>query len=53
MPPSKWLLGRIVEVFPGLDGVVRVANVRTKNGVLKRSITKLSVLPIMGDSQSE
>lgn len=46
LPPLNWLMGRIVEIHPGNDGLVRVASVRTKNGVLKRPITKLCLLPI-------
>lgn len=53
LPPAKWLLGRVIEVFPGQDDIVRVANIRTKNGISKRSIAKLSVLPISGNGQSE
>ncbi|UYV84003.1 hypothetical protein LAZ67_X000860 [Cordylochernes scorpioides] len=44
-PPMRWRLGRIIEVFPGSDKVVRVALVRTARGVFKRPITKLAPLP--------
>lgn len=43
---SHWPLGRIVETHPGSDGLVRVVTLKTKNGMLKRPITKLSPLPI-------
>ncbi|CAK9833693.1 hypothetical protein ANTRET_LOCUS10340 [Anthophora retusa] len=43
-PPIRWPLGRITEVHPGEDGVIRVATVRTANGTYKRSIKKLSPL---------
>ncbi|GFV19467.1 hypothetical protein TNCV_3663991 [Trichonephila clavipes] len=33
-------MGRILEVFPGSDGLVRVVNVKTSTGILKRAITK-------------
>ena len=36
--------GRIVEVFRGKDGLVRVANVNTKNGIFKRAVHKLALL---------
>ena len=39
-----WPIGRIVEIFPGKDGIVRVVNVKTKDGVYKRPVVKLSLL---------
>lgn len=46
MPPLQWLLARVIELHPGADGLVRVVTLRTKNGILKRPITKLRRLPI-------
>lgn len=46
LPPSQWVLGRITNVHPGTDGIVRVVSVSTKNGVIKRSTVKISILPI-------
>ena len=40
----KWNLGRVVEVFPGKDGIVRNVALKTKTGELKRSIQKCCVL---------
>lgn len=34
LPPTKWLMGRILEVFPGKDSHVRVAKVQMANGEL-------------------
>lgn len=45
-PPLCWPLGRIVQVHPGSDNIVRVVSVKTKNSVLKRAINKVSLLPI-------
>ncbi|KAJ8955257.1 hypothetical protein NQ318_000284 [Aromia moschata] len=45
-PPLSWLMGRIVKTYPGRDGVVRVADIQTKNGVINRSFSKICVLPI-------
>ncbi|XP_070144903.1 uncharacterized protein [Drosophila kikkawai] len=45
-PPSKWLLGRVVEVHPGQDQRVRVVTVKTARGTYKRPITKIAVLPL-------
>jgi hypothetical protein len=44
MVPTTWLMGHIVEVFPGRDGLVRVVDVKTKNGVYKWPIHKLALL---------
>lgn len=46
LPPSKWLLGRIMETQPGRDGFTRVVTIKTKNTILKRPITKVCPLPI-------
>ena len=42
----KWVLGRIVETFLGRDDKVRVVNVKTQNGIYKRPISKIAVLPM-------
>jgi hypothetical protein len=46
LPPLKWSLGRVIEVYPGEDGLVRVASVKTACGVWRRAISKLCPLPI-------
>ncbi|KAL7724628.1 hypothetical protein ACLKA6_013862 [Drosophila palustris] len=46
-PPQRWTTGRIVEVVPGADGRIRVADVKTAVGVCRRPIHKLAVLPIV------
>lgn len=46
LPPSKWLLGRIIEVHPGTDHKIRVVTIKTSHGIYKRSITKIAPLPI-------
>nr|XP_012145743.1 PREDICTED: uncharacterized protein LOC105663128 [Megachile rotundata] len=45
-PPLHWSLGRVVQVHPGQDGIIRVATVRTAAGIIKRPVTKLCLLPI-------
>ncbi|XP_028042588.1 uncharacterized protein LOC114252289 isoform X2 [Bombyx mandarina] len=46
LPPLKWKLGRVIKVFPGNDGVSRVADVRTATGILRRSFAKICPLPL-------
>ena len=41
---STWSLGRIAEMLPGDDGIVRVVTIRTKNGLYTRPITKIGKL---------
>ena len=43
-PLGKWPLGRIVDLHPGADGLVRVATVQTPSSIVKRPIVKLVVL---------
>ncbi|KAK2578264.1 hypothetical protein KPH14_000887 [Odynerus spinipes] len=45
LPPQRWLIGRIIALFPGPDGVARVADVRTSSGTLRRPLCKLCPLP--------
>lgn len=45
-PPTEWHLGRVVEVHPGPDDIVRVVSVRTHDGTYKRPVVKLVKLPI-------
>ena len=41
---GHWPLGRIIQVFPGQDNLVRVVLVKTATGVYKRAVTRLSLL---------
>ncbi|XP_075157660.1 uncharacterized protein LOC142230928 [Haematobia irritans] len=45
LPPTEWRLGRITKVIRGNDNNVRVAEVKTQNGIIVRPIVKLCVLP--------
>nr|CAI5832935.1 unnamed protein product [Callosobruchus analis] len=45
-PPLEWRLGRIIQEFPGSDGVTRVVLVHTNFGDFKRSVHKLCPLHI-------
>lgn len=44
-PPTKWPIGRIMEVYPGEDGIVRSAEVLFNDGIYKRPIARLCPLP--------
>ncbi|XP_058820716.1 uncharacterized protein LOC131682920 [Topomyia yanbarensis] len=46
LPPLKWRLGRITQIFRGDDGNVRVVSVKTKDGELRRAISNICVLPV-------
>ncbi|XP_071581602.1 uncharacterized protein [Temnothorax nylanderi] len=46
LPPLQWAVGRIIEVHPGSDDVVRVVTVQTANGKFKRSARNVCPLPI-------
>ncbi|XP_070142114.1 uncharacterized protein [Drosophila kikkawai] len=45
-PPQRWLTGRVVATTVGADGKVRVAQIQTSGGVIKRAIHMLALLPI-------
>ena len=40
-PLGHWLLGKVIEVYPGKDGHVRLAKVRAGKNQLTRPISKL------------
>ena len=46
---SQWRLGRVLNSFPGSDGLVRSVEVRTEGGTLKRPVTKLCLLEGVND----
>ncbi|GFV99964.1 integrase catalytic domain-containing protein [Trichonephila clavipes] len=46
LPINTWPLGRILEVYHGSDGKVRVVKVKTQSREFKRAIRKIAVLPI-------
>ncbi|KAJ0169142.1 hypothetical protein K1T71_013713 [Dendrolimus kikuchii] len=46
LPPLKWKLGRVVAVHPGSDGIVRVADIKTATGVIRRAFNRICPLPV-------
>ncbi|XP_064072091.1 uncharacterized protein LOC135193463 [Vanessa tameamea] len=46
LPPCRWLYGRVIATHSGADNIVRVVRLKTKNGILKRPISKLCFLPV-------
>lgn len=48
-PPLTWRLGRVCEVLPGPDKVVRVVKVLTQSGTVTRPVVKLVRLPSNSD----
>ncbi|GBP90925.1 hypothetical protein EVAR_66269_1 [Eumeta japonica] len=45
LPRNTWPRGRVLELYPGKDGVVRVVELQTAAGRLKRPVKKIVVLP--------
>lgn len=46
---NQWALGRVQNVFPGADGLVRTVEVRAKGETLKQPVTKLCLLEGVND----
>jgi len=44
MVPTDWPLGRVIEVYPRQDGLVRVVSVKTLRGIYRRPVTKVTIL---------
>lgn len=51
VPPLQWQLGRVTEIHPGADGIIRVVTVRTQQGSFRRGIQKICILPIRENQQ--
>lgn len=48
-PSTLWPLGRVMKLYPGVDGIVRVIDIKTKNGTYKRKINH--VLPLTPEEE--
>ena len=44
LPRNNWNLGKIIKTFPDESGVIRKVEVKTKDGILLRPISKLCLL---------
>ncbi|KRX13015.1 Tigger transposable element-derived protein 6, partial [Trichinella nelsoni] len=44
VPTHMWPMARVIEVYPGSDGVVRTVKVKTLKGTYNRSVRKLRLL---------
>ncbi|KAH9631923.1 hypothetical protein HF086_000260 [Spodoptera exigua] len=51
LPPLKWKMGRVQQVYPGSDGVVRVADFKTYRGTERRAVNK--VCPVLTNQEEE
>lgn len=42
----KWIMVHVIDLHPGVDGIVRVVSVQASNGsVIKRPVVKIALLP--------
>ncbi|CAG9813428.1 unnamed protein product [Phaedon cochleariae] len=41
LPRKSWPLGKIEKIYPGRDNIIRVVDVKTKNGIFRRPVNKL------------
>uniref|UniRef100_A0A1B0EXH4 Uncharacterized protein n=2 Tax=Phlebotomus papatasi TaxID=29031 RepID=A0A1B0EXH4_PHLPP len=48
LKPTYWRMGRVTAVHPGKDDIVRVATVKTSDGMQKRAVNTLAWLPTDG-----
>ena len=51
LPRNMWRLGRVTKVLPDDRGLVRIAEVKTGDSVIKRPVTKLVLLVEADDTE--
>ena len=44
LPRAKWLLGRVVDVYPDKNNLIRTVLIKTKSGLAKRPVNKLCLI---------
>jgi len=47
--PLQWRLGKVIQLHPGLDNVVRVVTMQTTKGQFKLAVRKICPLPFEGN----
>jgi transposase InsO family protein len=50
-PRNNWLKGLVIATFPGKDGQVRVVEVKTVHGILKRPVAKICPLDVLREDK--
>lgn len=45
LPPLKWTIGRVIDCIPGKDQKIRVVDICTSRGTIRRPIHKIAILP--------
>uniref|UniRef100_A0A182RL83 DUF5641 domain-containing protein n=1 Tax=Anopheles funestus TaxID=62324 RepID=A0A182RL83_ANOFN len=48
LPPLKWRYGRVIKVYPGDDGLIRVVDVKTAKKKKKKKMTRQRTVNIEG-----
>lgn len=46
LPPLLWSLGRVTQLYPGSDGIARVAEIKTTRGTIRRAFNNICPLPV-------
>ncbi|XP_073943650.1 uncharacterized protein isoform X2 [Choristoneura fumiferana] len=50
LPPLHWRMGRVSKIYPGPDGIPRVADITTARGTIRRALNRICPLPSSQDS---
>lgn len=48
---GKWSLGKVTNVFPGKDSLVRNVEIKTSSGTFRRPITKLAIIHKVNENE--
>ena len=52
-PRQVWKLGRVIKIHKSIDGAQRSVELKTKTGILRRSVQRLVPLEIPNEEESE